>query len=90
MSRSVTTFRPGDVIAQLDTGIIDAENAVQKERIVQARLDAQLEQLTLERQFSGALQDAERALRQAELELRLSSVEHDALVQEDRPPGAPA
>lgn len=72
----------GDVIAQLDTGIIDAENAVQKERIVQARLDAQLEQLTLERQFSIALQDAEQALRQVELELRLSSVEHEALVQE--------
>jgi HlyD family secretion protein len=72
----------GDIIAQLDTSIIDAENAVQKERIVQARLDSQLEQLTLERQFSIALQDAEQALRAAELELRLTSVEHDALTKE--------
>ena len=72
----------GDVIAQLDTSIIDAENAVQKERIVRARREAQLEQLTLERQFSIALQDAEQALREAELELRLSTVEHEALTQE--------
>lgn len=72
----------GDVIAQLDTSIIDAENAVQKERIVRSRLEAQLEQLTLERQFSLALQEAEKALREAEMEKSLTSVEHDALTAE--------
>lgn len=72
----------GDVIAQLDTSIIDAENAVQKERIVRARQEAQLEKLTLERQFSIALQDAEQTLRKAEFELRLSSVEHGVLTKE--------
>ena len=74
--------RAGDVIAQLDTSIIDAENAVQKERIVRSRLEAQLEQLTLERQFSLALQEAEKALREAEMEKSLTSVEHDALTAE--------
>ena len=74
--------KAGDIVAQLDTSIVDAENAVQKERIMRARLEAQLERLTLERQFSIALQDAEQALREAELELRLSSVEHQALVKE--------
>ncbi|MDF1859072.1 MAG: biotin/lipoyl-binding protein [Verrucomicrobiales bacterium] len=74
--------KAGDIIAQLDTGIIDAENAVQKERIVRASLEAKLEQLTLERQFSSALQEAEQALREAKMDLRLNAVEHDALVKE--------
>ncbi len=72
----------GDIIAHLDTSVIDAENAVQKERIVRARLEAQLDRLTLERQFSSTLQDAEKALREAELELRLRAVEHKALTTE--------
>lgn len=74
--------KAGDVIAQLDTGIIDAENAVQKEQVFRAQLEAQLEQLTLERQFSQALQSAEQALREAQMELRLNAVEHAALVKE--------
>lgn len=74
--------KAGDVIAELDTAIIDAENAVQKEEIFRARLEAQLDQLTLERQFTEALQDAEQSLREAELDLRLTSVEHAALAEE--------
>lgn len=72
----------GTVIARLDTSIIDAENAVQKERIMRARLEAKLEKLTLERQFSTTLQEAESSLREAELSLSLTAVEHDALVKE--------
>ncbi|MGJ8640862.1 MAG: HlyD family secretion protein [Opitutaceae bacterium] len=72
----------GDVIAQLDTSIIDAEGAVLREQIQQSRLEAKLEQLTLERQFASALQEAEQALREAELEYKLSVVEHTALVEE--------
>ena len=74
--------KAGDVIAQLDTGIIDAENALQKERILRARQEAKLERLTLERQFSIALQDAEKALREAEMEVRLTTVEYEALTEE--------
>jgi multidrug resistance efflux pump len=74
--------KAGDVIAQLDTSIIDAESAVLKERIMQARLEAKLEQLTLERQFEKARQDAEQALRQAELEFKVNQIEHRALAKE--------
>lgn len=74
--------KAGDVIAQLDTSIIDAESAVLKERIMQARLEAKLEQLTLERQFAKALQEAEQSLRQAELEFNVNQIEYSALSKE--------
>jgi multidrug resistance efflux pump len=74
--------KAGDIIAQLDTSIVDAENAVQKERIYRARLEAQLDQLSLERQFSVTLQDAEQELRKAAMDMRLTQVEHDAITKE--------
>ena len=72
----------GDIIAQLDTAIIDAESAVLKERIIQSRLESQLEQLTLERQFASAHQEAQQALRDAQMQFKIDTVEHDALVEE--------
>lgn len=72
----------GDVIVQLDTTIIDAEGAVLKERVEQSRLETRLEQLTLERQFASALQEAEQALREANMKFKLSRVEHVALLKE--------
>lgn len=74
--------KAGDVIARLDTAIIDAENAVQKERIFRSRLEAQLDQLSLERQFSVTLQEAKQALREARMEMAVTKVEHEALVKE--------
>jgi multidrug resistance efflux pump len=72
----------GDIIAQLDTSIIDAESAVLKERIVQSRLESQLEQLTLERQFASALQKAEQELRNADMQFKIDTIEHKALLDE--------
>jgi multidrug resistance efflux pump len=72
----------GDVIAELDTSTIDAESAVLKEQIAQSRLESQLEQLTLERQFASARQQAEQALRDAQQQFKVDTVEHDALVEE--------
>lgn len=74
--------KAGDVIAELDTTVVDAENAVQKERIFRARLEAQLDQLSLDRQFSVTLQEAQTSLREARLELRLAEAEHAALAKE--------
>lgn len=74
--------KAGDVIVQLETAIIDAEGAVLRQQIEQSSLETRLEQLTLERQFSSALQDAEQALREADMEYKLSKVEHAALVEE--------
>lgn len=74
--------KAGDVIAQLDTSIIDAESAVLKERILQSRVESQLEQLTLERQFASAQQKAEQELRDAEIEFKINTVEHEALLEE--------
>lgn len=74
--------KAGDLIAQLDTSIVDAEGAVLKERIQQSRLEAKLDQLTLERQFATALQEAEQALRAAEFEYQVKRVEHSALAEE--------
>jgi len=74
--------KAGDIIAQLDTSIIDAESAVLKERIVQSRLESQLEQLTLERQFSSALQKAEQELRNADMQFKIDTIEHKALLEE--------
>ena len=72
----------GDIIAQLDTSIIDAESAVLKERIVQSRLESQLERLTRERQFSSALQKAEQELRNADMQFKIDTIEHKALLEE--------
>lgn len=74
--------KAGDIIAQLETAIIDAEGAVLRQKIEQSSLETRLEQLTLERQFASSLQDAEQALREADMEYKLSKVEHDALVEE--------
>lgn len=74
--------KAGDIIATLDTSIIDAESAVLKERIIQSRLESQLEQLTLERQFASALQNAEQDLRYAEMRFKIDTVEHTALLEE--------
>lgn len=74
--------KAGDIIAHLNTAMIDAEAAVLREQIEQSQLESQLEQLTLERQFSSALQEAEQALREAELEYKVSQVEHEALTKE--------
>lgn len=71
--------KAGDVIAQLDTSIVDAEGAVLKQKIQQSRFEAKLDQLTLERQFASALQEAEQALREAELQYKVKRVEHTAL-----------
>jgi HlyD family secretion protein len=72
----------GDIIAQLDTSLIDAESAVIKEQITQSRLESQLEQLTLERQFASARQQAEQALRDAQRQFQVETVEHEALLEE--------
>lgn len=74
--------KAGDVVAQLETAIIDAEGAALKQQIEQSRLETQLEQLTLERQFASALQDSEQALREADMQYKLSKVEHTALLDE--------
>lgn len=72
----------GDIIAQLDTSIIDAESAVLKEKIIQSRLEAPLAQLTLERQFATTLENAQQALREAEMQFDLAKVEHGAVKEE--------
>jgi HlyD family secretion protein len=74
--------KAGDVLAQLDTSIIDAESAVLKEHILQSRVESQLEQLTLERQFASALQEAEQALRDTEMAFKINTVKHEALLEE--------
>jgi len=74
--------KAGDIIAQLDTSIINAESAVLKEKIIQSRLEAPLAQLTLERQFATTLENAQQALREAEMQFDLAKVEHEAVKEE--------
>ena len=74
--------KAGDVIAQLDTRILDAEVAALHERMVHSRMQARLNALTLERQFANAVHEAESTLSDAEFAQKYAEVDQGLVEKE--------
>ena len=69
----------GDVLVQLDTTQLEAEKLMFAEQINTAKHVFQVDQLTLKRQFSAAVHDAEISLREAQSLYEQNKAELDVL-----------
>jgi multidrug resistance efflux pump len=72
----------GDLIAELDPGLIDLEIAMAIEDQLNRLSSFSLEELSLERQFASAVQDLENRLFETETEQKINQAEAESLEAE--------
>jgi multidrug resistance efflux pump len=73
---------PGDLIAELDPGLIDLEIAMAVEDQLNRRSTFSLEELSLERQFAAAVQDLENRLFETKTQQKINQAEAESLETE--------
>ena len=75
---------PGDLIAELDPGLIDLEIAMAVEDQLNRLREFSLEELSLERQFAAAVQDLETRLFEKKTQRKIDQAEFENLEKEVR------